>query len=135
MLKELILAGRFIKADGSNASWEEIEKVVQVHHLKKLCETFREDARSKIDQEFWNALDIEYVENLLLEFDAVDKRSVAFRYEDQAGHIADFKRLHENLDHVNDVLNKLNAYLTNKYLKNDDMAWPIALSWLEMPDF
>lgn len=97
-VKELVLAGSFIKSDGTNAQHEEIEKVAKEHLLKKLWNEFCESAGQKIDQNFWNRLDKEYVENLILEFDSVDRKSMAFRYEDQPKYQANMKELDENLD-------------------------------------
>jgi hypothetical protein len=132
-VKELVLSARSIKSDGTNA--EEIKKIKWEHFLKKLWNEFCDAAPHRIGEKFWRQIDKEYITGLIEEFDDKDRKSMAFRYDDQQKYNTDFRELYENLDHIHDVLNKLSAYLVDRYLKNLDGNWNLALSYLDVPDF
>jgi hypothetical protein len=109
-LKHLILAGRWIAKDGSNAS--NIEKVGNIHFLKELWKIALADVKPKLGAE-WKGLDTKFVAKCVEEFDGVDPGSFTFRYngEGAENYRIHFAWLFMAIEHVREVLRTARIYL------------------------
>jgi hypothetical protein len=79
-LKFIIMHARWLPDHGRIARPEEVEDVAKTHRLKTLWQMAVKDCKGKIREETWNEWDIEFVEKMILEFDAVDSNGFRFRY-------------------------------------------------------
>jgi hypothetical protein len=118
-LKSLILMGRFIKNDGTNAEWHEVEQVKWMHKLDDLWKTVIEDVKPKIEYT-WNECDIDFVERCVFEFNKADPKSFAYRYdsEEKQQYEMDFKQLLFVMDHVHEMFHELSTELSLMYMRN-----------------
>jgi hypothetical protein len=105
-LKRIIIAGRWIKADGENA--EGIVPVRRIHGLVELWILILQDAKPKINP-YWDNYDTAFVERCVTEFDGMDPQGFAFRYPGQGGENVNvnFVYLSTILEHVHQVLEGL----------------------------
>jgi hypothetical protein len=120
-LKQLIVAGRQISADGHMVAWEEVQEVKRIHYLDDLWKMVVKEVKPKIEH-LWAGCDIDFLEQCILEFNKVDRNSFAYRYEndEQQAYEMNFKQLLENMDHVYYVLSELTTYFTMQFLRNID---------------
>ena len=118
-LKFLIYMGRFIRNDGTNVGLEEVKPVGRIHHLDKLWELVIEDVKPKVELA-WNECDIDFVERCIFEFNKVDYKSFAYRYEsdEKQQYAMDFKQLFSIMEHVQEVFGELRTELSTTYMRN-----------------
>lgn len=124
-LKFIIMHARWL-ADGLRvAPREEVEDVKRTHRLKELWQMAVTECKGKIPDETWKAWDIEFVERMILEFDAVDSSGFRFRYHGKTFGIDDpirgvltvnelyihYDRLLAQMDHARTVLGMIDTYL------------------------
>jgi hypothetical protein len=104
MLKRIVLAGRLLISENENAVKDEVKMVANIHDLATLWKWVLADAKPKIEE--WENYDVAFVEQCITEFDQVDKRGFAFRYDGQGGESCrfDFGALESQMDHVRQVL-------------------------------
>lgn len=93
------------------------------HSLRDLWALVRTEAFPKIENDAWKEWDVDFVEQCVRDFDAVDPGTgVRFRYpgksfggpNDSSGHEyawADFDRLLRQMPHVRDVLGMIDLWL------------------------
>ena len=108
-LKEIIVAGRYLTADG-NLTRSEVSQVKKIHKLEELWGDVLRDAKPKMPKDAaWEGYDWRFAERCILEFDAADKGGFAFRYDKEGGESAhvDFDRLHVAMGHVYQVLDAI----------------------------
>jgi hypothetical protein len=124
-LKFIIMHARWLADHGRIAGAEEIKDVAKTHRLKTLWEMAVKDCKGKIHEETWNEWDVEFVEEMILEFDAVDSSGFRFRYHGEkfGSHdpLRDIMRMNElrirydvllaQMDHVRSVLGTIDTYL------------------------
>ena len=105
-LKEIIVAGRYLTADGRLAD-EEVKQIKSGHSLGTLWKSVLANAKPKMPKDApWETYDCEFAEKCINEFDAADTKGFAFRYEGEGGERAhiDFEQLLVSMDHVRQVL-------------------------------
>ena len=124
-LKFIIMHARWLADHGRIARPEDIVNVAKTHRLKTLWEMAVRECKGKIREETWNEWDVEFVEKMILEFDAVDSSGFRFRYHGETfgthDPIRDILRVNElhirydvlfaEMDHVRRVLGMIDTYL------------------------
>jgi hypothetical protein len=119
-LKGIIVSGRWITADGSNADPETVESVKNIHDLKTLWQWVLKDAKPKMESGHWDNYDTEFVENCIAEFGEADKKGFAFRYSGQGSefYVFDFDWLSLCMEHIRQVLGGIDTYLVERHSQN-----------------
>jgi hypothetical protein len=106
ILKEIIIAGRYLATDGG-LTQEDVKQITTGHNLGDLWQKVLEDAKPKMPKDApWENYNCAFAEACVKEFDAADAKGFAFRYKGQGGESAhvDFQRLLVAMDHVYEVL-------------------------------
>ncbi len=118
-LKQMILAGRWIRPDGTNASRGEVEAVRNIHGLEQLWGSVLADVKPKIARD-WEKFDVHYVERCVQEFAQVDPKGFTLRYSGQGAEklSINFEALRAGMDHVRQVLEAIAVYLSETYGQN-----------------
>lgn len=138
-LKFIIFHSRWLNDAQNNAKFDEIKDVKKGHSLKALSELAKAECQRVIPPEEWAAIDIEFVENCVLELDAIDPTGERFRYrgprfgvEKDPGKRAKmgqtirydlYVRFGESpavIDHVHDVLSYLDVYMVETHGQNQE---------------
>jgi hypothetical protein len=122
-LKRLILWGRMLETSDKNAVRQDV-KEAWGHDLVALWKSVLKDTKPKIRAQAWDALDTNFVEKCVEEFDAVDKKSVAFRYPGFEAERCrfDFDLLLRQMEHIKQVLDRVLLYLRQAHGSNEDWA-------------
>ena len=124
-LKFIIMHARWLADGGRTARREEVENVAKTHRLKTLWRMAVEECKRKIPDETWNGWRIEFVEKMILEFDAVDSSGFRFRYhgekfgtDDPIGDVLRVNELYihydllfDQMDCARSVLGMIDTYL------------------------
>jgi hypothetical protein len=120
-IKQLIVVARHISADGHIAAWGEIQEVKRIHYLDDLWKMVVEEVKPKLEP-LWDGCDIAFLEQCILEFNKVDRKSFAYRYENEQrqAYEMNFKKLLQSMDHVYFVLSELTTYFTMQFMRNLD---------------
>jgi hypothetical protein len=121
-LKNIALAGRWLREEGGNVQPEDVTPIKRIHGLSDLWILVVRDAKPKMLEKDWENYDIDFVERCIAEFDSVDPKGFAFRY---AGHgsedvRAHFERLLLVMEHVQQVLDGIRVYLVETYQLNEE---------------
>lgn len=105
MLKRIVLAGRVLANSQELQEKEKIKQVARVHDLRVIWKWVLEDAKPKI-ADVWDSYDIAFIEAMIKEFDDVDKKGFAFRYEGEGAEAYryDFGALDALLHHTRQTL-------------------------------
>lgn len=142
-LKFIIFHSRWLRDKQSNARFDEIEDVKEGHGLRALWDLAEKECQRVIRTDEWLAMDIEFVEKCILEFESIDPHpGVRFRYprfpgsrfgvEKDAAKRAKmtetirydlyihFGELPATVEHVHDVLNYLDVYMLEKHGLNEE---------------
>ena len=138
-LKFITFHSRWLKDAHTNAENEEIENVWKTHSLKQLWAIAKPECQRIVAEKEWQALDIEFVERCVQEFDAVDPRGERFRYHGDKFGIEkdpakrediirasrydlyiDFRTLPGVVQHVYDVLHYLDIYMIETHGQNEE---------------
>jgi hypothetical protein len=130
VLKRIVFWGRMLERPDKNAVLEEVEKVAHIHDLAQLWKWVIRDAKPKINGGDWSAYDIGFVEQLVMDFDGIDKKGFAFRYH---GHGAEslrfnFEKLFSIMEHAEQVLEAILTYLMETHGQNEEWE-QIQASW------
>jgi hypothetical protein len=117
-LKQIIFRGRYLKSEDVLANTSEIKKVANIHDLNTLWGWVLKDAKPKMAS--WDGFDIDFVEQCIVEFDSVDKKGFAFRYEGQGGERCyfSFQVMLISMEHLWQVLEGIVSYLVETYHQN-----------------
>lgn len=138
-LKFVIFHSRWLKDAQNNAKFEEIEDVKKGHSLKALWELAKAESQRVIPPNEWASLDIEFVENCVLELDAIDPTGERFRYHGprfgveknpaERAKMAQtirydlyvrFGELPAVIEHVHDVLSHVDVYMVETHGENQE---------------
>jgi hypothetical protein len=138
-LKYIIFHSCWLRDAHTNASFEEIEDVKKRHSLRQLWTTARAECKRIIPESEWNAIDVEFLDQAIDEFDAIDPTGERFRYhgptfgveKDPAKRqemartirhdlLVDFQVLPCLVDHAHDVLNYLDTYMIETHGENEE---------------
>ena len=79
-LKFVIFHSRWLKDAQTNARFDEIEDIKKRHALKPQWDRAKTECQRIVPPEEWSALDLDFVERCVVEFDAVDRNGERFRY-------------------------------------------------------
>jgi hypothetical protein len=120
-LKYLIVVARQIDAEGHIIALDEIQEVQKIHILDELWKMVVKEVKPKVE-ELWAGCDIDFLEQCILEFNKVDRKSFAYRYEtdEPQAYEMNFKQLLTGMDHVYFVLSELTTNFTMQYLRDID---------------
>jgi len=139
-LKFIIFHSRWLRDAQSNASFDEIEDVKSGHGLRALWDLAKNECQRVMPIDEWLAIDIEFVEKCILEFEPIDPHpGVRFRYPRFPGprfgvekdaviraetirydlHIH-FGELPAILEHVHEVLDCLDVYMLESHGQNEE---------------
>lgn len=119
-LKRIIVRGRCLIRQDTNAAWSDVKEVANVHNLNELWKLVLKDAKSKIEQRIWDSYDIGFVEKCIAEFDERDKKGFAFRYPRQGGerYDYDFGFFRSAMEHVYQILENMTTCLIAAHVEN-----------------
>jgi hypothetical protein len=106
-LKAVVYAGRLLTIENDNlvnAFKAEVKEVERIHVLATLWDWVLRDAKPHLEN--WDDYDTESVERCVREFDAVDPKGFAFRYQKQGAEFCcyDFRALDSQMNHIRQVL-------------------------------
>jgi hypothetical protein len=138
-LKFVIFHSRWLRNAHANARDDEIADVKKTHALRQLWIIAKEECRRILPPHEWDAIDIEFVEHCVDEFDTIDTDGERFRYhgprfgveknplkrEEQVRSIrfdlhVDFPELLGVIDHVHNVLGYLDMYMIETHGQNEE---------------
>lgn len=130
-LKHILFHSRWLKAQSTNARWNEVKDVVRTHSLQKLWNTITTERVGKIPDDTWNSHDIAFVDACIAEFEQVDPAGETFRYHGSKFGVIQppavtgelvilFDALLAQMQHVRDVLGSLDAYCLNTHGMNEE---------------
>jgi hypothetical protein len=145
-LKHIVWHARWLETAKKNAALEDITPLHRNHSLMAWWNLVKGEARKKMPQAEWEAMDVEFVEECVKEFEAVDPDPAwRFRYHGQyfaiAKHVLegtgypmeptkdlyiDFNALAAQMEHVYDVLNAIDVYLIETHGQNQE--WEVEMN-------
>jgi hypothetical protein len=131
-LKYVIFHSRWLRDAHTIARDDDIEDVKKTHSLGRLWTIVVAECKRVIPDDEWNAIDVEFVERCVQEFDAIDPDGERFRYhgpkfgiqkapvkrEETAPALplyVDFVAVASDVDHVHDVLRYLDVYMVETH--------------------
>jgi hypothetical protein len=122
VLKKIIFWGRMLESEDQNAIFEEVKEVAHIHDLERLWTWVLQDAKPKMKADSWESYDVPFVEEVIKEFDAADKKGFAFRYKGHGGEFYryDYATLAVVMDHISQVLEALLSYLRETHGQNEE---------------
>jgi hypothetical protein len=138
-LKYIVFHSRWLRTARENADRDEIQSLYKSHSLMALWNSVKGEAKGKIPQAEWDALDTAFVEQCVKEFESVDPHpGWRFRYHGPEFGIdrrpaqervpivdylhVDFHGLLDQMDHIYDVLNAVDVYLVESHGENAEWA-------------
>lgn len=138
-LKFIIFHSHWLKDAETNAKLDDIEDVKNGHSLGRLWTLAKTECQRIIPAEEWDALDVHFVDECVLEFDAIDPSGECFRYhgphfgveKDAAKRVqmgrtmrydlyVRFSELMGVIEHLHDVLDYLDMYMVEAYGDNEE---------------
>jgi hypothetical protein len=138
-LKFVIFHSRWLRDAQANALDDQIADIKKTHSLKQLWTLAKAECRRILPDREWYAIDIEFVERCVDEFDAIDPDGERFRYHGPSFGVekdplkrkelartirydlyVDFPELVGVIDHVHDVLHYLDMYMIETHGQNEE---------------
>jgi hypothetical protein len=106
-LKAVVYSGRLLTIENENlvnAFKADVKEVERIHVLATLWDWVLRDAKPHLEN--WDNYDTESVERCVREFDAVDPKGFAFRYQKHGAEFCryDFQALAFQMNHIRQVL-------------------------------
>jgi hypothetical protein len=134
-MKYTVFHARWLVSENKNAAWDDVKDLHRSHSLMGWWNSLKGETKRKIPKAEWDALDVEFVEECVKNFEAVDPDpGWRFRYHGKffavdkrpaherapvLNHLyIDFKAVFYQMDHVHDVLNAIDVYLVESHGQN-----------------
>jgi hypothetical protein len=121
-MKQAIFSSRWLLRFRENAKPEDVKPVCRGHRLRDYWESVLKEVKPKIPAELWDRCDIQFVESCVREFDTVDPKGVAFRYNGEGGETCQFDFAHflVSMEHAYQVLQTITGCLFEIISENAD---------------
>ncbi len=128
-LKYILFYSRWLK-DSQTNNKEDIEAIDQIHFLDKLWASVKDEAPKKFEGDSWKKFDVEFIDKVVRELNAVDPGSYGFRYNGKvfgAGEHSsdpelpiDYEAIYKQMKHVYYVLHAMKTILIETHSLNAD---------------
>jgi hypothetical protein len=121
-LKRIVVRGRYLIDQNTNAPQDSIEEVARIHGLAPLWKLVLTDAKPKIQVDIWESYDIPFLERCISEFDERDKKGFAFRYPRHGGerYEYDFRWIQLAEEHIHHILSNMTTILIEQHDENQE---------------
>lgn len=134
-MKHVVFHARWLKHERQNAAWDDVKDLYRNHSLMAWWNSVKGETKGKLPQKEWEALDTDFVEACVKDFERVDPDPAwRFRYhaqffavdkrpkEDRAPVVntlrIDHQALLYQMEHVHEVLNAIDVYLVETHGQN-----------------